>query len=290
MISLIIQREFFTSIRSKGSRITLMVIAALALIGAVAIRYFAQQDGESLDLPTATGMTRETNVFGYFLGTLALGLLLFCVVFGVSMVNQGVVEEKQNRVVETILTTVKPRVLLTGKILGIGLSVFVQFTILIFIFIAAAIIMGITPSLDQLHAIGFWTFLPTVFIWVVLGFLTFAGITGAFAATVSRQEDLGSISMLFTLFAMVPFYVALYLTPTAPDSPWNTILTYVPIFSPSIVPMRAAMGQIGLLEQIGAMATTILAIALLAVLAGKIYERSVLHTGSRLKVKQIFSK
>lgn len=290
MLKIIVEREFLNLLRSKGVRITTAVFLALCLIGGLVGRYLVEKNNIVVDLPPVTGITMEENPFGYMLGSIAAGLLIFCVVLGSSMINQGVVEEKQSRVVEILLTTVKPRTLLMGKILGVGSAVLLQFILLFAGIIGALALAGVMPSIAFLQSIGFWSFLPTLFIWVILGFLTFAGISGALAATVSRQEDLGSISTLLAIFAMVPMYTALYLTPNLPDSTWNIALTYVPFFSPSIVPMRVALGQIGWFEQLGAMAITVVAIIGLAVLAGKIYERSILHMGSRVKISQLFGR
>lgn len=293
MLQLIMKREITNFLGGKGTRISTIVMCALFLISGGVGGYFLRKNNVDTTLPipeNGFGVTLETNPFGSALGMITMGMMIFTVVMGVQMINQGVVEEKQSRVVEILLTTVKPRTLLLGKILGIGAGVLAVFAAYFVSIVGAFIIAGIMPTVGQLATLGVWTFLPTMLIWITLAYFTAAAISGAMASMASRQEDLQSASMLLVFGTLIPFYVAMYLVPNAPNSIWTEVLTYVPFFSPYIVTMRVALGQIGWLQQGIAIVITLAAIALLARVAGKIYERSVLHTGSPLKIRQVLGK
>lgn len=290
MLAIVAKREMTTFLGGKVLRGMTAFIVILFLVGGAVLGHFIDAPKALAEIPTGGGNTLQANPVGYLLGTVANIFIFMSVILGVQMINQGIVEEKQSRVVEILLTTVKPRTLLLGKVLGVGTGVLVVFACYLGGFVGGLALAGLIPSTEALGALGVWQFLPTMIIWVALGFFTAATISGALAATVSRQEDLGSVQVIVMLLVMVPFYVAMYLTPNAPESMWNIVLTYVPFFSPSLVPMRVGMGDLPVIQNLIAMAITIVAIPLLARLGGMIYERSVLRTGSRVPFKELLKK
>ena len=75
-----------------------------------------------------------------------------------------------------------------------------------------------------------------------------------------------------------------------PEATVTKVLSYIPIFSPYLMPMRAAVGDVAPWEHGLAIGLSLVAIPLLGILAGKIYERSILHVGERVKLTNIFGK
>ncbi|MDP9801213.1 ABC-2 type transport system permease protein [Arcanobacterium wilhelmae] len=211
-----------------------------------------------------------------------LTLLMMAIVMGISQIGAGVVQEKQSRVVEILLSSVKPNQLLTGKILGIGAYALLYYTATMASIIAAVYIAGLGSYISVTSLLS-WSL-----IWVVIGFFTYATLTAAIAATVSRQEDLAQANMPLTLTALVGFYVALYLVPASPDGPVTTALSYVPFLSPFMMPMREAFGAVPLWSQILSALVSIAVFPLLAWVAGRIYKGSVLRTGKRIKLTDAF--
>ncbi|MFT3944647.1 MAG: ABC transporter permease [Ancrocorticia sp.] len=234
------------------------------------------------------------NPIGYGVGMISVVILMMITIMGVSTLSAGVVEEKSSRVVEILLTTVRPRTLLLGKILGIGSAMLVIFIIYIAGIFGGLWISGLLEGagvvLDALGALGVWGYIPMVLMWIVLGYFTFAAITGGLSATVSRQEDLGAVQTPIIFMQMIPMYVAMYLVPFLPDATITKVLSYIPAFSPYLMPMRTAIGDVPLWEQGLAVGLSLIAIPLLGALAGKIYERSILHVGERVKLTKVFSR
>ncbi|MBM7824777.1 ABC-2 type transport system permease protein [Arcanobacterium pluranimalium] len=222
----------------------------------------------------------ESNPIGYFTGVITQMLLFFAVITGLSTISIGVVEEKSSRVVEILLSAVRPRTLLLGKILGIGSFVLVQMVIYIAAGIVSLNIAGMWANLNVGSTIG-W-----LLAWLLIGFFTFTTIAGALAATVSRQEDLGAITGPFTFFMLIPFYLGIFLVPAQPTSLLTQVLSFIPGFTPFIMPIRQAYGVVGVGEALAAMAVGVVAIYLLSLLAGRIYSNSVLHMGKRLKLSE----
>jgi len=230
----------------------------------------------------------SSNPVGYLAGTIGCALLMVIVLLGISTLSAGVVEEKSSRVVEILLTTVRPRTFLLGKILGIGSAMLIIFAVYLTALFSGLAIAGLLSNLSALGNLGLWGFLPVVLLWIVLGYFTYAALIGGLAATVSRSEDLGAVQTPVVFFQMIPFYAALYLVPLLPDASITRILSYVPFLSPYMMPMRTALDSVALWEQLLAAAVTLVCIPLLSILAGKIYERSILRTGERVKITSLF--
>lgn len=288
MLGLIVSREFTALLKSKAMRVSTAIVVALMLIGGGVAGFLLGGKGVDVSIPPATGHTAQTNPLGFIVGMVAVMFVAIPIFMGMGALNSGVVEEKTSRVVEIILTTVKPRTLLLAKLLGIGSAMLVFIACYLAGIVGGAGLAGVLPSMGNLAAahLNPWTFAPAVLVWLAVGYFTFGGLSGALASTVSRQEDLGAVQTPVIFGAMIPMYVALYLVPYAPDTTVTHILSCCPFLSPFMMPMRMALGAVGVWEQLLAFAVQIATICLLSLLAGKVYERSILHTGERLKLRQ----
>jgi len=186
---------------------------------------------------------------------IVVAVLLFMSLVGYgSAVAQGVVEEKSSRVVELLLSTIRPVHLLTGKILGLGLVGLVQLLILSAIGLVGSLTTGILTI--PTAAAGA---LVSAVIWYLLGFFLYASIYAAAGSLVSRQEELQSTvaPIMFPLF--IPFIFAVSVLPNDPRNTLGTILSFIPLFSPTLMPARAAMGVAPLWQVPCAIAPTPLA-------------------------------
>ncbi|MDD7384029.1 MAG: ABC transporter permease [Actinomycetaceae bacterium] len=253
------------------------------------VRQTAQLAALSVTEIGATDYQLFTNT-GTFVGILGVSLMMFIIVMASQTLGAGIVEEKQNRIVEILLTTVRPRTLLLGKILGIGSAMLVVFAIYLLGAICALKISGFMNLLPGFSAADLWHYVPMLVVWIILGYFTYAGLTGAMAATVSRQEDLGAVSSPLLLLQVIAFYIAMYLAGPIPDAGVTKVLSIIPGFAPYLMGIRSAAGTVTAWEQILAVVVTLIVIPLLGVLAGKIYSASVLHTGERMKLTRIFRK
>ena len=206
-----------------------------------------------------------------------MSLLMFAVLQGGGMVAGGVVEEKTSRVVEILLATIKPLHLLWGKIIGIGAMAFAQVIVLGGTALITALATGL---LDVPAAAG--SMFVAVLVWFVLGFLFFATLYAATGAVVSRQEELGSSSAPLTILAMAVVYAAIFGI-NALDSTLMQVLAWIPPFSASIMPIRIATGDASMFQIIGTVVLMIIACAVAAWFAARIYQRNVLRTGARVK-------
>ncbi|GAC68270.1 ABC transporter permease [Gordonia soli] len=210
-------------------------------------------------------------------------LLITAIMMGGSMVAVGVVEEKTSRVVEILLATIKPLHLLWGKIIGIGAIALAQVLVLG----GTALIAGKATGLLTIPGAALGMF-AAVIAWFVLGFLFFATLYAATGALVSRQEELSASSAPLTILAMAVMYSGIFGI-QALDSTIVTTLSWIPPFSAALMPIRIATGDASALQIIVTFALMILACAIATWTAARIYQRTILRTGSRVKWSEALS-
>jgi ABC-2 type transport system permease protein len=213
-----------------------------------------------------------------FVGTF---LLFFSLSSYGSLVATGVVEEKQSRVVELLLATIKPWQLLAGKILGLGAVGLVQLVIL-------SVICGFGASAAGLltvpgAAVGMFVM---VVVWYLLGFFLYAALYAAVGSTVSRQEELQSVVAPMIFLLLIPFVLTLNLLPSDPRNGVAAAMSFIPFFSQTVMPARYALGVASLWEVLVAAALEVLAIVVVVRLAGRVYRNSVLRTGARVSLRE----
>ncbi len=215
-----------------------------------------------------------------------ISVLLVALIGSGTMIAMGVVEEKTSRVVEILLATIRPTQLLAGKILGIGLYGLLQVVVLGGALLVATRVLGVAGDISvDVGAALVW-----LIVWFLLGYLIFALLFGGFAALVSRQEDISSVTtpLMFLLFA--PFYLTMFLVPSDPDGTAVKVMSQVPFFAPFMMPVRDAFGALAAWEMPLAIAISALTIPVLVWLAARVYQRGVLHTGGRMKLTEALKR
>jgi len=219
-------------------------------------------------------------------GLLAVGLvaLLIVLVFYGQAVAQGVTEEKSSRVVELLLTTVSPRRLLAGKVLGIGLLGLAQLLLAGGAALAAGRLAGgagLPPAAPEAVAL--------VLLWFVLGYILYSVAFAAVGALASRQEDLQTAMMPLTFLMIASFYLALIVANGNPDGMLARVAAFLPPFSPMVVPARMVLGDMTTIELAIAVAIDLLATIGPVMLAARIYERAILRIGAPVNLRRILA-
>ena len=164
--------------------------------------------------------------------------------FGFTVLT-GVVEEKQSRVVEVVLSTVRPRDLLMGKVLGIGVLGLVQ--------LAAFVVAGVLAvSLTGEFSLPATTpaAVAMISIWFILGYLLYSTALGFLGALASRMEEASNASSPVTVVAVISYVASITVALGDPDGTLATILTFVPPAAPFVVPLRAALDAISPAESL----------------------------------------
>jgi ABC-2 type transport system permease protein len=219
------------------------------------------------------------------LGLAGAFLLFFSIQTYGAMVAQGVVEEKSSRVVELMLSAVRPWQLLLGKVLGLGAVGLVQLVVLGGAGLVAAGAAGVLAA-----GAGLVSTLVSVVVWYLIGFALYATVFAAAGSLVSRQEDTQSVLSPITITVLLGFVVGFNLLTSDPRGTALTVLSLLPPFSPLFMPARVALGVAPTAQVVLAFALTLAFTAAMLVVGGRIYANSVLRTGARVSLREAWSR
>lgn len=194
----------------------------------------------------------------------------------------GIAEEKASRVVEVLLSTLRPWQLLAGKILGIGLLGLFQFVVTV---VMAVVLIRVTGAVD-LPAIPIDSAV-TLVVWFVLGYSLFSVAFGTAGALVSRMEDAQTAAFPISMVAILGFFAA-FAVLDDPGGLVGSILTFVPFTAPFVVPIRVAFQEIPLWEYLASVLVSIGSIVALVRFAGRVYAGGLLHFGAKLGIRKAY--
>lgn len=205
-------------------------------------------------------------------------LYLAILIYG-SWILTGVTEEKSSRVVEVLLSALRPWQLLGGKVLGIGALGLTQFVLTIAVALIAVRYSDIEiPSLDPIM-------IANLILWFILGFLTYAVLFGAAGSLVSRSEDAQSVAFPMSMLAVGGFFLG-FAALEDPEGTAAVVGTLIPLTAPFVVPIRVALDAIPGWQFAASVAIVLVSILVLVRIAGRIYSGALLRFGGRTKFRE----
>ncbi|MBZ4488410.1 ABC transporter permease [Microbacterium sp. cx-55] len=207
--------------------------------------------------------------------------LLAASTFG-GTIAQSVVEEKQTRVVELLISAIPVRSLLAGKVLGNTILAMAQIVVL-----AAIAVIGLSVTGQDLVLTGLGGPVVWFAVFFLFGFILLASLFAAAGAMVSRQEDIGSTTAPITTLVMLPYFLVIFFND---NSLVLTIMSYVPFSAPVGMPLRLYLGEAMWWEPLVALVILIATCIAAIVLGARIYSGSLLRMGARVKLSEALSR
>lgn len=263
-----------------------------------------KDDGESLS-------SSISFVIGIFMSFL---LYMFILMYG-QMVMTSIIEEKNNRVLELVVSSVKPTQLMLGKITGIGLVAVTQIVIwgIVMAFIATIALPAMVPQetmaqvagmragtldmssvqdIDAISALNLFTnlaFILQIFFWMIMflvgGFLLYAAMFAAVGSAVDNVQDASQLQS----FILVPIIIAIIVSTsigTAPNSALAVWLSMIPFTSPMVMMSRIPAG-IDAWQPWVSVVILYASFILMVWLAGKIYRIGIFMYGKKPNIKDL---
>jgi ABC-2 type transport system permease protein len=193
---------------------------------------------------------------------------------------QGLGDEKESRLIEVLLSSVSPRQLLTGKVLGLGAAGLVQVVVWLvslplLLNLASSTIGGFFVTI-QLPA----NFLVLGIVYFILGYSLFAALSAGVGAISPSVREGQQLSMIYAMLVYVPLWFASFLF-IFPDSPIWSVLTIFPVTAPIAVMLRLGVTGIAAWELATSLAVMVLSIILVMFLAIKAFRVYLLMYGKR---------
>ncbi len=255
------------------------------------------------------GGTGEDHTFAYTaIGYVMAFIIYFAVFIYGQYVMQGVIEEKSNRVVEIIVSSVRPFELLMGKVLGIGAMGLTQMLVwsaavvgglagaapLLALFMDPSSLGVSADASPQAMAEAAGISIPTIpfglVVWFILfflgGFLLYASLFAAVGSAVEQQQDAQNLLLpVMTPLILPLLFLAFVLE--SPDAMISVVLSLIPFFSPILMMLRAAITPVPVWEMAVAFGLLIATFVVMIWLAGRIYRVGILSYGKTPSVREI---
>lgn len=214
-------------------------------------------------------------------------LLALSIIFSSAYLLQGFGEEKENRLIEILLSSVSTRQLLTGKVLGIGAAGLVQVVVWV---ISAPLLLSLASSTFggfigtiQLPA----NFLVLGIVYFILGYLLFAVISTGIGAISSSAREGQQLITIFTMPILIPIWFASLLFIFPNSSIW-VLLTIFPITAPVEVMIRLGVTDIPVWQLVASIAVLALSIIGILLLTIRVFRTYLLMYGKRPGMGEIF--
>ncbi|HEY5582900.1 MAG TPA: ABC transporter permease [Ruminiclostridium sp.] len=255
------------------------------------------------DISGAEIVKEDTSISGseYWFIYGLLFIVLMVNIMASTQIASSIVTEKSTRVIEYLLTSVKPLALMVGKIMAMLIAVLLQL-------LSFVIILAISNKVSKALSTGngesiLSQYLPKnifqnlniiniVFciILIILGMIFYATLAGLTGATVSRIEEIQEGLMLFTFTNIIGAYIGIGAASVLMAKGINGFVIFsflFPLSSPFILPGAILVGKVSLLIAAAAIILQVLFIIFLFIFVSKVFETLILHNGNKIKIKEL---
>lgn len=234
--------------------------------------------------------TSERSTAGFVI-TIIFFFFLYGTLIQYGMYNlRGVIEEKSNRIVEVVISSVRPTELMLGKIVGIGLVGLTQYAIWAVLAMNLAPMLAVTGLAAMMPGGKFPSVaLSTILFFIlyfVLGYFLYASIYTAIGAPFNSDQEAQQFAMFPTWLLVIPLFFW-WIIANSPNATFSVVASLIPFFTPTVMFMRVTITPVPpwqILLSIGIMLGSILAIAWFA---GKIYRVGILMYGKKPTIPEI---
>jgi ABC-2 type transport system permease protein len=220
------------------------------------------------------------DIFASFGLPILTAFLLFFSIFSSSgFLLRSVAEEKENRIIEILLSSVTPFEILTGKIFGLGAVGLLQVVVWL-----AAITLGSGYAFPVKIEPGTLVF---ALIYFVLGFLFFASMMAGIGAITSSLQESQQVAGIFTFAAALPL-IFMQLIVTNPESPFSVFLSLFPLTSPVAMLARIGATTVPISQILASIFILLISVHVVILLSSRLFRTYLLMYGKRPKVKEIW--
>jgi ABC-2 type transport system permease protein len=239
--------------------------------------------------------TGESGGASFALAYVMSFLLYFSLLIYGIQVMTSVIEEKTNRIMEVLASSLSPFQLMAGKVIGVGAVGLLQLGIWVgtamFLSANAAAIAGLfnmppeTAAQMPIPAIS-GSLLVVFLSFFLIGFFLFAAAYAAVGAMCNTVQEAQQASTMLTMLVAVGF-ISIFSLLNEPNGALAKTLSMIPFFAPIVMPVRYSLTSIGLGEVLTSLAITTATMFLIAWLAGRIYRVGILMYGKKPSIKEM---
>ncbi|GAB4455498.1 MAG: ABC transporter permease [Anaerolineae bacterium] len=245
-------------------------------------------DPMRLDLRMAGNLLAisEDSAFLLFLMPLAFAMVfMFATTITSQFLMQSVTEEKENRVMEILVTSSTPEQMLAGKVLGLGGLGLTQ--ILVYGVALAVIVMVSDPMSPVAQLLRLPPLLLLlVLVYFVLGYLFFGAIMAGIGASVTAEQEGRQVAGLFTFIIVIPLVLS-FIFFQDPNGPLPVLLSLIPFTAPVAMLFRLPLAAIPTWQFVLSLAILVVSTAFAVWVSARVFRLGMLMYGKRLRLRDI---
>jgi ABC-2 type transport system permease protein len=216
----------------------------------------------------------------FFSAYVFLMMLFFLILSSGQLLVRSVLEEKMNRIVEILVSACSPTELMAGKILGLSFLGFTQMAV----WVVAALLLSHVAALPisvHDHAI-------LLVIYFVLGYLLYASLFVAIGSPVTTEQEAQHVMGYLVVVLVLPLVLSVPVIQD-PGAEWISILSFIPLMTPTMMGLRIALGTVPPGEIVATVILLIISIFISLFIAGRIFRIAILSTGKSPAFGEIVS-
>ncbi|MCP4216844.1 MAG: ABC transporter permease [bacterium] len=231
------------------------------------------------------GTSKASSGTEYIMSFVMYTILLMIIMMYGQLIMRGIIDEKNNRIVEVLISSARPQTLFYGKIIGIGLAALTQVGIW---FVLGLAFMSRAPAKMTRMASGFLTLELAVYfiIFFVIGYFMYSILFSIVGASVNTDQEAQQYSAPISYALFVPFLIGMLVTQD-PNTPMVTVASLFPLFTPLLMFMRISIAVPPFYQIALSIVISLLSTYFLAWLGAKIFRVGILMYGKKPSVKEI---
>ncbi|MEO8032931.1 MAG: ABC transporter permease [Acidobacteriota bacterium] len=236
-----------------------------------------------------TGEQKKGGAANLFIGIIFTALLMMpSLVYGLEIMR-GIIQEKNDRVVELLISSMTPTQLLTGKILGIAAVGLTQITAWLLIGMGVAVFgvgSAMAAGVDVMQFLHFSTFVYFL-VFFILAYLTYVCVYAIGGAVCNSDKEAQQLIAPITMTMMLPWFMIGALI-TSPDSPFVVALSMLPVFGPLTMFVRTLISEPPMSQVLITIAVSIATVAAFFWATAKIFRVGILSYGKRPTIPELW--
>ncbi len=224
--------------------------------------------------------TETTSIMGFALPFAVMFLLFFVITMSGGYMLQSVTREKENRTAEVLLLSVRPRELMLGKVLGLGVVALAQMAVWLgggLTFLGSGLAIATVAAGQALHP----GFILLAFVYFLLGYLLYASLLGAVGALAPTAREGGQFTFVIILPLLVPFYLNRAFTSDI-NGTLVTALSLFPLTAPTAMMARLSVIAVPAWQVAVSLLGLLITTYLLVLLAARLFRADTLLSSASL--------
>lgn len=238
---------------------------------------------------SSTGQKRKGGAESFLVGFMLTALLLIpSFVYGLEIMR-GIIQEKTDRVVEVLVSSMTPSQLLVGKILGVALVGLTQIGVWLLMAALAGTFAATTASFAGIDVLQFLhpSFFVYFVVFFILAYLTYVSAYAIGGAACNSEKEAQQLIMPITMIMMLPWFLMAAII-TNPDSTLTVAFSLSPVFGPLTMFVRTLVGDPPMTHVLASIGVSILTVIFLMWITAKIFRVGILSYGKRPTIPELW--